>query len=368
MEQKAFLTKVVEVNGRVITGISSVMGVVDSYNDVIFKGAYKKTIKDRGDRVRHLWMHDFTQPPTASIQELREVSRNELPSELQTKYPDATAGLLVKRFYLETPRGEEILAGLKSDPPAITEMSIGFDPVRFDYAENADQILIRNLREVRLWDTSDVNWGANDATVANFKTVIPFKDTGFMEDPEQEWKPEITLADFVEDAETEWDDLTPAERTRIASHFALSKNNPPQRFDDLLLPHHQPSKSGVGKAVWIGTKSAMNSLVMACNTMGLNDEQVKSLHMHLTQHYDQFKQESPALPVLQLIVAVGNSLDIPSVQASPETLGLLQKLNSLLSAEPLSVNEQATLTLRNEQERLLRRLSVTRRTVSTARI
>lgn len=365
MEQKAFQAKVLEVNGRVITGISAVAGVVDSYNDVIFKGAFKKTVRERKDRVRHLWMHDFMQPPTASIQELREVSREELPQDMLTQFPEATSGLLVKRFYLETQRGEEILAGLKSDPPAINEMSIGYDPVRFDYAENSDGILIRNLRELRLWDTSDVNWGANAATVANFKTVLPFKDTG-TEGLELEWKTPV-LQDFLNE-ERGWEELSQPEKSRISAHFALLKNSPAQSFEDLLLPHHLPSKDSVGKSVWLGTKTAMNELIRACHVLGLNEEQVKGVHKHLNGHYEQFKQEAPALPVLQLIVAVGDSLDIPSVKASPETLGLLQKLNERLSAEPLSEPDRIALTLRVEQERLLRNLNLKRRAVVQARL
>lgn len=362
MEQKAFSAKVMEVNGRVITGISSVGGVIDSYNDVIFKGAFKKTVKERADRVRHLWMHDFMQPPTASIQELREVSREELPEELQKQYPEATAGLLVKRFYLETARGDEILAGLTSAPAAINEMSIGYDPVRFDYAENQDGILIRNLRELRLWDTSDVNWGANEATVANFKSVIPFKDTG-LADPEQEWKTPV-LADFLSNPELTWEQISPAEQTRIAAHFALSKNSHPQSLDDLLLPHHEPVKTGVGKVVLAGTKSAMNELIRAGHSMGLSSEQIKFLHGHMSQHYSQFKQEAPALSVLQLIVSIGDSLEIPSVKANAETLVMLQKLNAILSAEPQSPADRDALTLRMGQEKLLRQLQMKRRVVS----
>lgn len=112
----------------------------------------------------------------------------------------------------------------------------------------------------------------------------------------------------------------------------------------------------------------MHELIRACHSLGLNEDQVKGVHGHLNQHYEQFKQEAPALPVLQLIVAVGDSLDIPSVKASPETLGLLQKLNERLSAEPLSVPEQTALTLRVEQERLLRNLNLKRRVVVQARL
>lgn len=257
MEQKAFPSKLLEVNGRVITGISAVAGVTDSYNDVIFKGAFKKTVKERKDRIRHLWMHDFMQPPTASIQELREVSREELPEDMLAKFPEATAGLLVKRFYLETGRGDEILKGLTADPPAINEMSIGYDPVRFDYAENAEGILIRNLKELRLWDTSDVNWGANAATVANFKTILPFKDTGIVDELDQEWKSPV-LSDFLNE-DTDWGDLPLSEKSRISAHFALSKNNPAQCLKTCSCPITSPARRVLERVYgWAPSLPCMN--------------------------------------------------------------------------------------------------------------
>lgn len=365
MENKAFASKVLEVNGREIMGISAVAGVMDAGYDVIFKGAFVKTIEERAERVKHLWQHDFTQPPTATITELREVSRADLPDDLKTSYPDAKGGLLVKRFYLESPRGEEILAGLKSAPPAITEMSIGYDPIRFDYEEDEKQgILIRNLREIRLWDTSDVNWGMNAATVANFKSIIQYKDTG-VEDREAEWKAPA-LGDFL-DQDLTWDKLPLAEKNRIAAHFAMSKNNPPQSFEDLILPHHAPSKSGIGKTIWFGVKDAMGELVRTCRSLNLSMDQVKALHGHLSQHYAQFKQEPVHLAVLELLSSIGDTLNIPQVKADAETLGMLQKLNDRLSAEPLSAIEQAALTLRIEQEKLLRKMQSSRRRVAVAK-
>jgi hypothetical protein len=40
---------------------------------------------------------------------------------------------------------------------------------KFDY-EKRDAGTVRNLREVRLWDTSDVTWGMNPATM-NLKSI-----------------------------------------------------------------------------------------------------------------------------------------------------------------------------------------------------
>lgn len=167
-EYKSFPAFTKQVEGRTVTGFAAVTGNLDDGNDRIWKGAFKKTILEHAERVRHLWQHNDRQPPVATIKELREVGKGELPPEVKQEYPDATGGLLVAREYLDTPRGNEVLAGLTSDPPAIKEMSFAYDPVKFDFEEgDTDGMLIRNLRELRLWDTSDVNWGMNAATVAS---------------------------------------------------------------------------------------------------------------------------------------------------------------------------------------------------------
>lgn len=165
MEYKSFVHQVKEVNGRIVTGYAGIYGNVDSGNDRTWPGAFKKTIKERAGRVRHLWQHDLTQPPIAAIRELREVGKADLPADVLRQYPDATGGLLVTREYLDTPRGDEVLKGIISG--AVSEMSFGYDPVKYDYEGDAKAgTQIRNLRECRLWDTSDVNWGMNEATLA----------------------------------------------------------------------------------------------------------------------------------------------------------------------------------------------------------
>lgn len=159
------------IDGRAVTGITSVFGNLDDGNDIIHRGAFKKTIKENKNRVKHLWQHDSFMPPIAAIKQMREVGRAELPEQIQDAYPDAKGGLQVTREYLTTPRGEEVLEGIRAG--AITEMSIGFSTVKVDFDEDEGKS-IRNIREVRLFDTSDVNWGMNSATVAA-KSALGFK-------------------------------------------------------------------------------------------------------------------------------------------------------------------------------------------------
>lgn len=160
-----------EIADRVVTGFSSILGNVDDGGDVIEPGAYRKTLAERGGRLRWLWQHDAGLPPIAKIVEIREAERDELPAEVLAQFPEASGGLLVKREYLDTPRGNEVLAGLRAG--AIGEMSIGYDAIQAEYPQGlavAGRPVRRRLKEIRLWECSDVLWGMNAAT-ANLKSM-----------------------------------------------------------------------------------------------------------------------------------------------------------------------------------------------------
>jgi len=157
-------------NPRVIAGIAAVFGNVDSWGDRIHAGAFSKTISEGKSRVKHLWNHNSNQPPIATILDLREVSREELPAEVLTKAPEATGGLLVKREYYDNEFANWILEAVQKGD--VNEMSFAFETVKSSETvedtgfEDMPKRYIRELLEMRLYDTSDVNWGMNYATVA----------------------------------------------------------------------------------------------------------------------------------------------------------------------------------------------------------
>ena len=156
------------VNDMTVDGIFSVAGVLDSYGDIVEPGAFTKTFAERGDKTLHLWQHDFWSPPPAVIENLEEVGRADLPAIIRAEFPEATGGALVSRTYIESERAQEVLAAIKAGSPL--EMSFGYDTIRYEVRmdeEDEEAAAIRHLIELRLWETSDVLWGANSATVAN---------------------------------------------------------------------------------------------------------------------------------------------------------------------------------------------------------
>lgn len=150
------------ISGRTVTGIFSVFGNVDSYGDIIMPGAFSKTLRERGNKIVHLWQHDFWSPPIAVINDIREIGKDALPEGIRRDYPEATGAMEVTRTYVDTPRANEVLTLLQAGVPL--EMSFAFDPIQIAYD---DKTGTRLLKEVKLYEVSDVLWGANSATMAS---------------------------------------------------------------------------------------------------------------------------------------------------------------------------------------------------------
>jgi len=167
----AIATKILDPDLGIVEHIVAVMGNIDLGQDVIHPGAFRKTIDERGLKVKVLDQHD-TRSVEAVIGkplELREMGRNELPPALVQQYPDATGALMAKtQFLLDTNRGREAFARIKAG--AVDEYSIGYDPIVTDFGSietPEGKQTVRNLRELRLWEYSPVIFGMNPATQRN---------------------------------------------------------------------------------------------------------------------------------------------------------------------------------------------------------
>jgi HK97 family phage prohead protease len=118
--------------------------VIDAYvPTIIHPGAFQKTLQENGGRVRILWQHDPDKPIGKPL-ELREA-------------PD---GLFIKGKISATPQGQEALTLMRDG--VVTDMSIGFDPVRFDFDQDEQgRVMTRHIRELALFEVSLVTMGAN---------------------------------------------------------------------------------------------------------------------------------------------------------------------------------------------------------------
>ncbi len=121
------------------SGYASVFDVIDSHNDVVVNGAFKRTLKNRSD-VKLLWQHRMDEP-IGVINHLQEDDN----------------GLYIEgKLLLDIQRAKESYSLLKSG--AINGLSIGYSVVDYDIDSQSGS---RVLKDVDLWEVSLVTFPAN---------------------------------------------------------------------------------------------------------------------------------------------------------------------------------------------------------------
>ena len=139
----------------VFSGYGAVYGNLDTGGDIIERGAFTKTLANGWERVKILAQHNDYALPIGRPIELREDGN----------------GLYIKGRISDTTMGRDIKTLLRDG--VLTELSIGFDPVIFDYDGNG----IRHLREVELWEVSIVTFAMNpEAVITDYKSVNKMTD------------------------------------------------------------------------------------------------------------------------------------------------------------------------------------------------
>lgn len=129
-----------------ITVAIASIGNLDSYNDIIEKGAFSKTIQESSSNGLKRFKHLVDHNPTKLAG---------LPSKLWIEGNQ----LLMKSTLFSTALGNEIAILYKEG--GITEHSIGYETVKSEDSNEG----IRYLKEVKLWEGSTLHaWGANSNT------------------------------------------------------------------------------------------------------------------------------------------------------------------------------------------------------------
>lgn len=164
-------------------------------------------------------------------------------------------------------------------------VSVGFRPIEWRYNEERRGV---DFFVQELLEYSAVPVPANPEALVvgsqapSAKGVVPSDVSDQIAPEDTPWSAP-TLADFTEGS---WDELTAAERRRIAGHYAWAPAMPPERFTDLKLPHHRPSD---GAVVWRGVFAAAQRL----DQLDIPADDLARVRAHLARHYRQFDREPP---------------------------------------------------------------------------
>lgn len=152
LDRKAFATEwKADAASGVIEGYGAVFGNIDTYGDIIQRGAFGSTMGKR--KVKMLWQHDPDQP-IGVWDEMREDDR----------------GLWMKgRILADVDKGREAIALMSAG--AIEGLSIGYKTVDAEFKDGN-----RHIKEIDLWETSIVTFPANDMASAMVKSVETERD------------------------------------------------------------------------------------------------------------------------------------------------------------------------------------------------
>lgn len=152
--------------GMMFEGYGAYFGNVDSYGDVIAKGAFAQTLKDAKKNDNY---------PAMLLQHGNWLGGDDnMPVGIWTSMKEDDKGLVVEGKLAETQRGKDAYALLKMEPrPAITGLSIGFRVKEMVLGTKPKEPR-RTLTAVELMEVSLVTFPANDkARITGVKSFNP---------------------------------------------------------------------------------------------------------------------------------------------------------------------------------------------------
>lgn len=154
MEYKALKFEVKAEEENTFSGFASTPDL-DQGGDIVAKGAFSRTIAQRGGKLKMLWNH----------------KSDAMPIGKYTKVEEREGGLYVEGKLSDTTAGRDVMTLLRDG--AIDSMSIGFIPKEAEYNENG----VRVIKDLDLLEVSLVNFPMNEmAVVTSVKNQFDVRD------------------------------------------------------------------------------------------------------------------------------------------------------------------------------------------------
>ncbi len=204
--EDANLVKAADMDGQYgyLEGYMSTWGNADSVGDVVRKGAFTKTLKERRPRV--LWQHNAYEP----IGVIKEA------------YEDDKGLFAVIALNLDTQKGLETYNLYKSG--AMDSFSIGIQLEKYNLIDGLNNKNAYEILETKLWEVSAVTFPANEQAVV---TAVKEK---YEETVAKNTGEAIEVLDNVESIDGLIDALNQikADEARMLEDFFFEKERPTQ--------------------------------------------------------------------------------------------------------------------------------------------
>lgn len=139
-----------ETEAGTFTGYLSVFDVTDSYGDVVKRGAFKKTLKEKKS-FPLLWSHDWMEPIGVA-----------------SGIEDEKGLLITGKLNLDVQRAREIRSLMTQG--AVTGLSIGYNVIK---KEIDNETGVRTLKEINLWEGSPCVFQACPGANINDVKALP---------------------------------------------------------------------------------------------------------------------------------------------------------------------------------------------------
>lgn len=298
MLRKAYNSEVEPVpESRILRFTISTEGI-DRDNDIISATGWDTKNYEKNPVV--LWAHQYDQLPVGKAKGLKfqggkiVADVEFVPAEV---YPFAeTVYRMVKAGFLS---GTSV--GFRPVQSSFNEKRQGYDFSKQELLEfsvvpipaNPDALL--EARAAGVIDETDVaaiqEWATKSLTaIAESKPVAVASLEALPADAAWEAP---TLKAFTVRA---WDKLGPADRRKVAGHFAYGVKNPPDTFEELAFPHHDPA---TGKVSWAGLVTAMGDVLAGAKGLDIAPDHLKAIYDHLADHFKAFGRTAPEPKALE---------------------------------------------------------------------
>lgn len=254
------------------------------FREVILPGAFREALQ--ATDIRALFNHD----PSQIVARTKNNTLRVWEDELGLRY-EFTPNM-------KTTAGRDLVELIRRGEIDQSSFSFSMEGGKEEWDGSRDMPTRKLVKISYLYDVSPVTYPAYPSTSVGVRSAKEVFDEHFRKmeergvdpgDVSSKLAPEAdpweapNLEDFTDE---QWEDLSDAEKRRIAKHFAWAASMPPEAYGDLKLPHHRPSD---GAAVWRAVANAVARLPQAT----LPSADIAKVHTHLGRHYRQFDRTPP---------------------------------------------------------------------------